>query len=54
MIMRGDDFETLKQRQLREEQTRQKERDTEEERRESSQGWKPTGGAQPLPGTTGA
>jgi cell division protease FtsH len=54
MIMRGDDFEGAKQRQLREDQARQAERDSEEKRREASPGWKPAGGAQALPGTTGA
>ncbi|HZN61743.1 MAG TPA: ATP-dependent zinc metalloprotease FtsH [Planctomycetota bacterium] len=54
MIINGEDFEGAKQRQLREDQARQAERDSEEKRRETSPGWKPTGGAHPLPGTTGA
>jgi cell division protease FtsH len=54
MIMRGDDFESAKQRQLREEQAKQDAIDTEANRRESTQGWKPAGGAQALPGATGA
>jgi cell division protease FtsH len=54
MIMKGEDFEGAKQRQLREEKVKEDERDSEEKRREANQGWKPSGGAQPLPGTTGA
>ena len=55
MIVRGDDFEAAKQRQIREDQAKQNERDSEEKRREATPGgWKPAGGAQPLPGATGA
>jgi cell division protease FtsH len=55
MIIKGEDFESAKQRQLREDQAKQDERDIEEKRRESTPGgWKPAGGPQPLPGPTGA
>jgi cell division protease FtsH len=53
MILRKEDFEGAKQRQLREDQAKQDERDSEEKRRESP-GWKPAGGPQALPGATGA
>jgi len=53
MIVKGEDFEGAKQRQLREDQAKQDERDSEEKRRESP-GWKPAGGPQALPGATGA
>ena len=54
MIMRGDDFESAKQRQMREDQVRQDEREAELKRRDATPGWKPAGGPQPLPGPTGA
>ena len=54
MIVKGEDFEAAKQRQLREDQAKQDERDSAEKRREATPGWKPTGGPQPLPGPTGA
>ena len=53
MLVKGEDFEAAKQRQIREDQAKQDERDSEEKRRESP-GWKPAGGPQALPGATGA
>ncbi|MBI4566047.1 MAG: ATP-dependent zinc metalloprotease FtsH [Planctomycetes bacterium] len=54
MIVRGEDFEAAKQRQLREDLARQNEQDAEVKRREAEGGWKATPGPRPLPGTTEA
>jgi len=54
MIVKGENFEAAKQRQLSEDRARQDERDSEDRRRQAAGGWKPAGGQHPLPGPTQA